>query len=82
MGETDWDTTLLANLMDENSVAREGYNLENLNNISTSQMRSFEAAKHANFRTIEATPHHALIDARAFRVAWHETLGTKIDSTN
>lgn len=75
MGETDWDTTLLANLMEENGFARDCLRLEILNNASRSQAKSFEEAKQRFFHANGLTPHHALTDTRAFYSAWYVTLG-------
>ena len=74
-GETDWDTTLLANLLAENGITRDSYRLEKLNYHSRSQAKLFEEAKQRCFTSDGLPPHHALTDARAFCRAWHATFG-------
>ena len=81
MGETDWDTTLLANLLRENHIAPDSCALlKILNKISKSQVKSFEVAKQSYFDSNGVTQHQALNDARAFRVAWHMIFSNSCDS--
>jgi len=77
VGDTDWDTTLLANLMDECGIDRGSYRIELIRYSSKAQAMEFEHAKRAYFESQNAVPHHALTDARAFRVAWHGVLATR-----
>ena len=71
LGETDWDTTLLAGLMDECGIAREHYSLVMLAYDSKAQAIAFEEAKQRYFELEKVQPHHALNDAHAFRAAWN-----------
>ena len=71
LGETDWDTTLLAGLMDECGVAREEYFLVTLTYDSKAQAIAFEEAKQRYFELRQVPPHHALNDAHAFRAGWN-----------
>ncbi len=80
LGDTDWDTTLLANLMDECGVDRESYRIELLAYANRAQATAFEDAKRRYFETHKVPSHHALNDARAFRVAWDEVFAPKLDS--
>ena len=72
LGDTDWDTTLLTQLLGEGGLTRAGFRVELLAFQSREQAKSFEAAKLQYFQLQKATPHHALTDARAFRSAWTE----------
>ena len=72
LGDTDWDTTLLTQLLGESGLTRAGFRVELLAFQSREQAKSFEAAKKLYFQLQKATPHHALTDARAFMSAWTE----------
>lgn len=72
LGETDWDTILISQLLGESKKAASvGCRINQLAYRDTSQARSFENAKRDFLETIQASPHHALNDAWAFRAAWH-----------
>jgi hypothetical protein len=71
LGDTDWDTTLIADLMHECGISRDSYRLELLAFSGKAQAKSFELAKLHYFKDQLATPHHAITDARAFHAAWH-----------
>ena len=75
LGDTDWDTTLLAELMDECGITRDRYCLETLAFSGKAQAISFEEAKQRYFERQHVTPHHALTDAHAFRCAWGIVFG-------
>jgi hypothetical protein len=76
LGDTDWDTTLLAELMDESGITRDKYLLETLVYKFQAQASFFETARQRYFESQHATPHHALTDARAFHAAWHSVFAT------
>ena len=71
LGETTWDTTLLADLMRENGVTSDHFRLEMLAFSGKDQANAFEAAKTRYLESSQLTAHHALSDARAFHSAWH-----------
>lgn len=75
LGDTDWDTTLLADLMHECDIAPECFRIEVLTYSGGAQVIAFEQARQDYFESHQVTPHHALTDARAFHVAWHSTFG-------
>lgn len=70
MGDTDYDTVLLAQLMDECGIARNSYRIELLAFNSKGQAKLFEAQKRLYFEGRYGDQHHALHDAHAFRAAW------------
>ena len=72
LGDTDWDTTLLTQLLEESGLTRTGFTVELLVFQSREQAKAFEVAKQLYFQLQNATPHHALTDAHAFRSAWTE----------
>jgi hypothetical protein len=72
LGDTDWDTTLLTQLLEESVLTGISYKIELLAFQSREQAKSFEVAKQQFFQSQNATPHHALTDAHAFRSAWTE----------
>lgn len=82
LGDTDWDTTLVAELMDECEIPRDTYRLEALVYSGKAQASAFEEARQQYFARLHATPHHALNDARAFREAWDSVFGEKPVSSN
>ena len=73
LGETDWDTTLFADLMQECGIASDLFRLETLSYLGKAQANAFTAEKQRYFDSHQAIPHHALTDAYAFRDAWHRT---------
>lgn len=72
LGDTDWDTTLLTHLLEEGRLTGTNCKIELLAFQSREQAKAFEVAKQHYFELQEATPHHALTDAYAFRSAWTE----------
>ena len=72
LGDTDWDTTLLTQLLEESGLTSTGFTVELLAFQSREQARAFDVAKQQYFQLQNATPHHALTDANAFRSAWTE----------
>lgn len=70
LGDTDYDTTLLGQLMDECGVCRSNFRIELLSFSNTAQAKLFEARKREYFEGQHGHPHHALHDAHAFRAAW------------
>ena len=74
LGETTWDTDLLADLMLEFSITRDHFNLEVLALSSKEQAKTFETAKQKYLESRQLTPHHALSDALAFHSAWHSVV--------
>ena len=75
LGETDWDTTLFADLMKECGISSDHCRLETLAYSGKSQASAFAAEKQRYFDSHQVIPHHALIDAYAFREAWHRIFG-------
>lgn len=71
LGDTDWDTSLIAELMHECGITHDSYRLETLVYSDKAQANAFEEAKRQYFAHQLVTPHHALTDARAFCAAWH-----------
>lgn len=70
LGDTDWDTTLLTQLLEESGLTRTGFRVELLVFQSREQAKAFEVAKQQYFELQNSMPHHALTDAHAFRSAW------------
>lgn len=70
LGDTDWDTTLLTQLLEESGLTRTDFRVELLAFQSREQAKAFEAAKQQYFQLQKAKPHHALTDAHAFQSAW------------
>ena len=75
LGETTWDTELLAELMHESGIAPDRYRLEALAYSGKDQAKSFAAARLRYFDLHQLTPHHALADASAFQSAWNSVFG-------
>ena len=73
LGETDWDTTLLADLMKECAISSDLFRMETLAYPRKAQANAFAAEKQRYFDSHKVIPHHALTDAYAFREAWHRT---------
>lgn len=71
LGDSDYDTTLLAQLIDESGVDRSHYRIELLAFNSKAQAKLFEAKKRQYFESQPGNQHHALHDAHAFRAAWN-----------
>lgn len=71
LGDSDYDTTLLTQLLDECSVGNSNYRIELLAFNSKAQAKLFEAEKRQYFEGQQRNQHHALHDAHAFRVAWN-----------
>jgi hypothetical protein len=69
VGDSDWDTKLLDQLMKESRVGPDRYQLELLTFENKEQAKLFELAKKRYFANEAIRPHHALNDARAFRKA-------------
>jgi len=72
LGDTDWDTNLITQLLEESGLTRTDFRVELLAFQSREQAKAFEVAKQQYFQLQKATPHHALTDAHAFRSAWSE----------
>lgn len=70
LGDTDWDTNLLTQLLEESGLTRADFRVELLVFQSKEQAKAFEVAKQQYFQLQKATPHHALTDAHAFQSAW------------
>ena len=77
LGDTDWDTTLLTQLLEESKLPKGSYKVELLAFSSKEQAKSFEGAKQQYFKLKQAVPHHALTDAHAFRAAWGNVFGQR-----
>ena len=75
LGETDWDTTLLGDLMRECGISSDQFRLETLAFHEKEQATAFAAEKQQYFDSHQVIPHHALVDAYAFREAWHRIFG-------
>src|ERR1035437_61612 len=75
LGDTDWDTTLLTQLLEENDLPKGSFKVELLTFNSKEQAKSFEGAKQRYFELKRAVPHHALTDAHAFQAAWRSAFG-------
>lgn len=78
LGETSWDTELFVNLMDECGIDGDGYRLEVIVYRDKAQADVYEKERQNYFYSQHVAPHHALTDARAFRVAWGIALGVNI----
>ena len=72
LGETTWDTTLLADLMREFGVTPDCFYLKVISFSGKEQANTFEAAKRRYLEFHQLTAHHSLSDARAFHAAWHD----------
>ncbi len=70
VGDSDWDTELLDQLMKESRVGPDRYQLELISFENREQAKLFELAKKSYFSSEAVRPHHALHDARAFRMAY------------
>ena len=77
LGDTTWDTELLAELMHEFRVTPDCFHLEALEFSSKEQAKTFDAAKQRYLESHQLTPHHALSDAWAFHSAWHSVPGLR-----
>jgi hypothetical protein len=75
LGETSWDTTLLADLMHEYDASTARFQLEVLAYSGEDQAIAFATATQHYFTSNQFIPHHALTDARAFHSAWHSVFG-------
>jgi hypothetical protein len=75
LGDTDWDTTLLTQLLEECKLPHSSFKVELLKFSSKEQAKSFEGAKQRYFELKQAVPHHALTDAHAFQAAWGRVFG-------
>ncbi len=71
IADSDYDTTLLAQLMDEYGVARSRYQIELLAFVGKNQAKRLEVMKRQYFESQPSNQHHALHDARAFCAAWN-----------
>jgi hypothetical protein len=74
LGDSDWDTLLLAALLKEYGVAVDRLRVQQLALGARHQALAFEAAKKSYYEALNAKPHHALTDARAFRAAWNTVI--------
>lgn len=70
LGDTDWDTILLDQLLTECAVDPNTYKLQLVKLPTRELTMAFEAAKRSYFDHEAVSRHHALCDARAFRDAW------------
>lgn len=70
LGETTWDTELFAELARECRFESGLIQLRALSFQDKAQANAFEAARQLYFSAQQASQHHALADARAFRAAW------------
>lgn len=70
LGDTDWDSTLLSQLLEESKLPRGSFKVELLTFSSKEQAKAFEDAKKRYFHLHQVVPHHALTDAHAFQAAW------------
>lgn len=75
LGETSWDTELLADLLLECGIGSDCFCLEELVCNSKEQSDAFEAEKQDYFKSNGCIQHHALADARAFHAAWIRVFG-------
>ena len=75
LGDTDWDTILLTQLLEESKLPKGSFKVELLKFSSKEQAKSFESAKQRYFELKQAVPHHALTDAHAFLAAWGSVFG-------
>ena len=71
LGETDWDTGLVTELMMASGVKRDHFQIKELKYDGKAQADAFNAARQRYFDSKRVSPHHALVDARAFKHAWH-----------
>ena len=71
LGETDWDTTLLVDLLENFNIPTEEYQIDELRFTEKPQADAFAAYRQDYLRSRECMPHQALTDALAFRDAWH-----------
>jgi len=75
LSDSDWDTTLLAELMNECSIPRERYHLEVLEYKTKIQAKAFEEARLRHFQSMNLVQHYALHDAQVFHAAWVSVFG-------
>ena len=80
LGETDWDTDLVTELMMASGVRHDHFQIKELEYSGKSQADEFKAARQHYFDSEQVSPHHALVDARAFKQAWHRVFGKKDSS--
>ena len=78
--DTDWDSTLLTQLLDECGIVRTDYQLELLVFSGKAAANQFEEMKREYFVIHPVKQHHALNDAHAFRVAWTNAPSTALSS--
>ncbi len=71
LGETDYDTSLFADLMSDCGFGHDHFRLKELEYNEKSEAAAFRAEKQRYFDVQRTVPHHALTDARAFHYAWH-----------
>ena len=85
VGDSDWDTELLSELLGEAKFTSHGYRLELLKFEGREQAGQFDAAKKQYFSRHSVRPHNALTDAKAFRAAYYavfESGGTSPEPTH
>ena len=70
LGDTDWDTILFSQLLEESKLPKGSFKVELLTFSSKEQAKSFQDAKKRHFQLHQVVPHHAVTDAHAFQAAW------------
>ena len=71
LGETDYDTSLFADLMSDCGFGHDHFRLKQLEYGEKAKISAFKAEKQRYFDAQRTAPHHALTDARALHHAWH-----------
>ena len=78
LGETDWDTALVIELMAAGGGKNDRFQIKELKFSGKAQAEEFNEARQHYFNSEHISPHHALVDARAFKYAWYRVFGSKM----
>ena len=74
LADSDYDTVLLAELLQQCGLTDDSFRIEQIAFTSKSQALELEAAKQRCLVSHGLAPHHALSDAAALRAAWQQAM--------
>ena len=78
IGETDWDTALVIELLAAGGGNNDRFQIKELEFSGKAQVEKFNEARQHYFNSEHVSPHHALVDARAFKYAWYRVFGSEM----
>ena len=78
IGETDWDTALVIELLAAGGGNNDRFQIKELEFSGKAQVEKFNEARQHYFNSEHASPHHALVDARAIKYAWYRVFGAEM----